>query len=104
MTIANPFNCFINTGLLTVLLFIGGISYGLPWSFVVQDLHKTFIVVSYKMIILFIINLKRQHGPVVLDSCPVIGRSYMQVQAIRFGSRWICSHRSWVPLLIAFCK
>ena len=65
MTITNPFNCFINTGLLTVLLFIGGISYGLPWSSVEQDLHKTFIVVSYKIVILFIINLKRQHGSVV---------------------------------------
>ena len=74
-----------------MLLFIGGISYGLPWSSVEQDLHKTFIVVSYKLVILFIINLKRQDGPVILDACPVIQRSFMQAQAIPLASRWICS-------------
>lgn len=76
----------INTGLLIVLLFIGGISYGLPWSSAEQDLHKTFIVVSYEIVVLFIINLKRQHGPVSFDALLVIRGSYMQVLAIPLAS------------------
>ena len=63
-----------------MLLFIGGISYGLPWSSVEQDQLRTFIVVSYKKIIFsqwLIINLRRQHGPVVLNACLVIWRTYI---------------------------
>lgn len=43
-----------------VWLFIGGISYGLQWSSVELDLCRTFIVVSYRILIL--INLLLIYG------------------------------------------
>lgn len=73
MTIANPFNCFVHKyWVVNCVAVLGGISYGLPWSSVEQDQLRTFIVVSYKK---NYINLRRQHGLVVLDACLVIRRS-----------------------------